>query len=121
MLHSEVGKGTTVEVYLPTAAEAGDIALSKPIPTEQKEQSKVIFLVEDAPGLRDIMRETRESGGYTVLAAESDAEAVHLAKQHLGPIDLLLTDATMPRMNGPVLARAITTTHQSAVHLGLHQ
>lgn len=48
-----------------------------------------------------------ESQGYTVLAASTPGEAIHLAKEHPGRIDLLLTDVTdvvMPEMNGRDLA-----------------
>lgn len=47
--------------------------------------------------------------GYTVLATSSPSEAIALAAQHQGDIDLLLTDVVMPEMNGRELASALLT------------
>ncbi|MDO9264159.1 MAG: response regulator, partial [Desulfosalsimonadaceae bacterium] len=45
--------------------------------------------------------------GYRVLAANSPGEAMGLAEQHAGGIDMLMTDVIMPEMNGRELAQRI--------------
>ena len=45
--------------------------------------------------------------GYQVLAAGDGAQALQLARQHTGPIHLLLTDVVMPGINGRVLAERL--------------
>ena len=59
-----------------------------------------MLLVEDEPALLQIVRETLESLGYTVLAASSPGDAVLLCETHPGEIQVLLTDVVMPTMNG---------------------
>ncbi|MGA2902600.1 MAG: response regulator [Candidatus Korobacteraceae bacterium] len=65
----------------------------------------VILLVEDESMVREVTREVLRHAGYKVLESSSAKEALHLARQHPGRIDLLLTDVVMPGMNGDALAR----------------
>jgi two-component system cell cycle sensor histidine kinase/response regulator CckA len=51
-----------------------------------------------------VAREFLESGGYTVIEAQDGKEALRLATEHHGKIDLLITDMVMPGMRGPELA-----------------
>jgi CheY-like chemotaxis protein len=46
--------------------------------------------------------------GYSVLAAPAPGEAIRLAQNHAGPIDLLMSDVVMPEMNGRDLAQTVT-------------
>jgi len=48
-----------------------------------------------------------ERGGYTVLEANGGSQATEIARQHKGPIDLLLTDMMMPGMNGRAVAEKL--------------
>ena len=70
---------------------------------------QTILAVEDEEGLRDLIKEILELEGYTVLTAAHGAEALAVAREHPGGIDLLLTDVVMPRMNGPELAEKLVT------------
>src|ERR1700727_1929870 len=45
--------------------------------------------------------------GYTVVTASSGAEAIEIASSHVGPIDLVLTDVIMPKMQGPTVAKEV--------------
>lgn len=48
---------------------------------------------------------------YSVIAASTPNEAIRLAREHAGPIDLLLTDVVMPEMNGRQLAKLRSSLH----------
>ena len=67
-----------------------------------------ILVVEDELALLNLCRETLEDLGYTVLAANSPVEAVGLAKEYSGAIQLLMTDVVMPEMNGRDLANKLS-------------
>ena len=104
---SELGKGTTFTVYLPRVDEPVDAtALGMPA-AEVTRGSETILLVEDDRALRDLVRGVLQEAGYTVLPATNGADALRVAEQHEGTIDLLLTDVIMPQMNGPDLAQAL--------------
>jgi CheY-like chemotaxis protein len=63
-----------------------------------------ILLVEDESQLRDVIAEFLHSGGYRVIAAESEEEALAKAAEHVGEINLLLTDVVLRGRNGKQLA-----------------
>ena len=61
-------------------------------------------MVEDEPALREPVCRLLEGAGYRVLVSKDVDEAIQIAMQHKGPLDLLLTDVVMPNMSGPQLA-----------------
>jgi two-component system cell cycle sensor histidine kinase/response regulator CckA len=63
-----------------------------------------ILVAEDEPDLRFYIQELLEHGGYQVLTAGNGKEALVLAEEHGGAIDLLLTDVVMPQMGGDELS-----------------
>ncbi len=106
-VYSEPGHGTTFKIYLPQHAE-------KTAPkTEQKQAAppeanrQVILLVEDESAILKMTTLMLEGLGYTVIAASTPGEAIRLAREYEGQIDLLITDVIMPEMNGRDLARNI--------------
>ena len=69
--------------------------------------TETILVAEDEDGVRSLTREVLEKYGYRVLEAANGEEALIVADQHQGPLDLLLSDVVMPRMGGPELAQAL--------------
>jgi CheY-like chemotaxis protein len=72
---------------------------------------ETILLVEDETIVQDVASKILAAQGYTVLQAKSGKAALELCAQHLGRIDLLLTDVVMPQMSGEELARQVTEIH----------
>ena len=105
---SQLGHGSTFEVYLPIVQER--LYDEKPnIAAESAAGgSETILLVEDEEALRELTRDVLLGSGYRLLEAESPEKAIDIARQYAGPIHLLLTDVIMPGMNGQALAQKLT-------------
>ncbi len=103
-VYSEPGHGTAFKIYLPMVGGAAE----NPRCAERNEKpvhgSETILVVEDDDSLREVTSEFLQGSGYVVIAAESPEQALLLAEGHNGPIDFLLTDVVMPKMNGRELA-----------------
>jgi DNA-binding response OmpR family regulator len=69
--------------------------------------TETILLVEDEEALRQLIRDMLERSAYTVLEAADGPRALEICREHKAPIDLLLTDVVMPKMNGHALARQV--------------
>jgi two-component system cell cycle sensor histidine kinase/response regulator CckA len=59
--------------------------------------------------LLQVNRRSLEEVNYTILAAGTPAEAVHIAESHPGPIHLMVTDVILPGISGPRLAFRLST------------
>jgi PAS domain S-box-containing protein len=106
-LSSTPGVGTTFTIYLPR--HAGKVEQARPAPEDAALTvgTETILLVEDEPSILRLTARLLESLKYRVLAANSPGEAIRLAKQYGGRIDLVITDVVMPEMNGRTLAKAL--------------
>ena len=71
--------------------------------------AEVVLLVEDDDAVRALAFEVLSELGYDVLAASDGFEALRLQARQHRPIQLLITDVVMPRMNGPDLAKRLLT------------
>lgn len=76
-------------------------------PNDSPHPAPIILLVEDDDAVRGLLQHILGREGFTVLTAGDGPSALALAQTHSGKIDLLLTDISMPRMNGRELADRI--------------
>jgi len=111
-VNSEVGRGTTFHVFLPPATTAAEISTE----TEAHEAEVVhrpatVLLVEDEEMIREMAHGALARCGHTVFTAKDGEEALARAAQHDAPIDLLITDVVIPKLDGPQLAEKLSATH----------
>jgi CheY-like chemotaxis protein len=105
-IYSEVGRGSTVKLYLPRhlAGGAADESQAKHQPEIQGGRpEELILVVEDEPGVRYVAAEALKELGYSVIEAEDGPSALRLLEQH-PDVQLLFTDVVMPGMTGRELA-----------------
>lgn len=110
-VYSEVGKGTSFKIYLPRVDQAEDKGSAALPFAEAPRGTETILLAEDEQDVREVAREFLESGGYTVIESHNGADALRLAAEHKGSIDLLVTDMVMPGMTGKELAGRLQHQH----------
>jgi two-component system, cell cycle sensor histidine kinase and response regulator CckA len=104
---SALGAGSTFSVYLP-AVDAQAAAEEEPTRDEGTlTGAETVLLVEDDAGVRALAQLVLSRYGYTVLTAGDGSEALSVAADHAGGIDVLVTDVVMPRMKGPELAEEV--------------
>ncbi len=105
---SEPGKGTTFNVYLPS------MELSSEARKEQEDEvsmptgkGETILVIDDEAAILTIAMQTLQAFGYSVLTASDGAEAVAIYAQHRHKIDIVLTDMSMPVMDGAATINAM--------------
>jgi signal transduction histidine kinase/HAMP domain-containing protein len=107
-VNSELGKGTTFQVFFPASLEpvgAKPEASIAAAAAQVRGGQETILLVEDEPVLRDLAHLILTEHGYRVLQADNGVEALNVWKRERENIDLLLTDFVMPEgMSGKELA-----------------
>jgi signal transduction histidine kinase len=110
---TELGRGTAFRIYLPCVDEP----LDKAVPAASAvlhtvEGFETVLLVDDDPGIRELVRRALKDHGYDVLTAPDGVEALAIADAHAGSLHMLITDLVMPRMGGAELAAHLTAARR---------
>ncbi|MFN3433567.1 MAG: ATP-binding protein [Sphingomonas sp.] len=112
-VHSVVGVGTSVTLYLPVAETANAAADDRMAIATHEGRGEVVLLVEDDASVRLLVREVLQELGYAALEAE-DADAALPIIRSDRRIDLLISDVGLPGMNGRQLAE-LARRHRPAL------
>ncbi len=108
-VESEVGVGSTFEVFLPRA-ETGAAMAAAELPVDlPRGNGELLLVADDEVAMRDLMQSELQSFGYRVLIAADGAEAVALFKQHSREVKLLITDNAMPVLSGREAVEQVRT------------
>ncbi|MEQ1783140.1 MAG: ATP-binding protein [Hyphomonadaceae bacterium] len=104
-IYSELGKGTTIKIYLPryTGDKKPASAVEPHTLVPRGSVGEIVLVVEDEKRLRELTVAGLRELGYTIIHAEDGASALLKIDQH-PEIDCLFTDIIMPGMSGRQLA-----------------
>jgi PAS domain S-box-containing protein len=110
-IYSELGKGTTMCLYLPRfAGEAGDTDAPEMPPSADPGHGETVLVIDDEPTVRMLMVEVLEEAGYIALEAGDGPTGLKILRSD-ARIDLLVTDVGLPGgMNGRQVADAARMT-----------
>jgi two-component system, cell cycle sensor histidine kinase and response regulator CckA len=103
---SEPDQGASFNIYLPRVFQPAD-ALKRQAAEEPLQGSQTILVVEDEPGVLNLVVHTLRKRGFSVLETTDPEQGVTLFQEHQEEIDMLLTDVVMPFMSGPALAELL--------------
>jgi two-component system cell cycle sensor histidine kinase/response regulator CckA len=110
-VESEPGQGACFRIFLPihvpAVTAAPPVEPVKPVRAPARDLSGVgrILFVEDEDAVRGVAARLLRARGYEVIEASDGEEALELAIEHAGTIDLLISDVIMPGMDGPTLLK----------------
>ncbi len=107
-VESEVGKGTTFYIYFPLLTEAVQEKRENGVKKKGTEEGhgRILF-VDDDYTILSMGRELLESYGYQVVTATNGRRAIETFQQNPSGFDALVTDYSMPEMNGHELIREV--------------
>jgi signal transduction histidine kinase len=110
-VYSELGKGSTFRVFLPKCEAEPSVPTVEQVGDALSGGTETILLVEDEKSIRITTELFLKGLGYQVIGAHLPSEALRLAREHEGMIDLLITDIVMPEMSGRDLAEELARIH----------
>jgi CheY-like chemotaxis protein len=108
VLKSELGRGTTAEIWLPCSTKTIEKSEEPEAPKPTSVRPLVVLLVDDDSLVLDSATAMLEDLGHRVLAAATANEALRLAGEFAN-IDLVISDHAMPKVTGAQLAQTLRT------------
>ncbi|MDB4873951.1 MAG: Blue-light-activated protein [Gemmatimonadetes bacterium] len=101
---SNLGEGTTFTIHLPVAKDASDAAARGSGSTPRSSTGNTILIAEDNEGVRALTVRLLLDAGYKVFEGCDGVDALDTLRGLPEPVDMLISDVMMPRMNGGELA-----------------
>ncbi|HYE31019.1 MAG TPA: response regulator [Methylomirabilota bacterium] len=107
VIESAEDQGTTVTMWMPPENGAGLGARPSSSARQKDKLEGKILLVEDDPLVREVIKTSLQKTRRDVLVGSDGAEGLKLFNRHAGQVRLVITDVTMPKMNGVELFQAV--------------
>jgi len=105
-VESEPGKGSSFDIWLPVLQQAAD-AYTEESRQRPSASPAHLLLVDDELQIVRMLQESLENYGYTITVRTGGIEALELFRNEPLRFDAVVTDMTMPGLNGVELAREI--------------
>ncbi|MBL4818442.1 MAG: response regulator [Deltaproteobacteria bacterium] len=111
---SKAGSGTTFQVCFDTSMPTESSQQGNPMTEIEKvtslpQEAQTVLIVEDEDIVRQVASDIIRGGGFEVLEASNAASAIKLCEEAPKPVNLVLTDLVMPKMNGPELIKQLSS------------
>jgi len=111
-VESEEGKGTCFTLYFPLLADPASLESDAPVPAAASSGHGHVLFVDDDDQVRVMGREILESYGYTVVTANNGRQGLDEFRQDAERFDVIVTDYSMPDMNGHDLIKQVLNLRQ---------
>jgi two-component system, cell cycle sensor histidine kinase and response regulator CckA len=105
-VQSEIGEGTTFHIYL-RAGQPEDVAENAQQKQFEDGEHRRILLVDDESAILEMTRLVLENSNYEVIVASEGVQALRTMLAEPERWDLLITDVSMPIMDGPALVKEV--------------
>jgi nitrogen-specific signal transduction histidine kinase/ActR/RegA family two-component response regulator len=113
-VYSELGHGTTFNVYFPASTSgAGALEASSSVDQLPRGNGELVLVVDDEPSVLTITNRTLQRFGYKTVTASDGADAVAIYAQRKGEIAIVVADMMMPVMDGAAMIKALTYMNPS--------
>jgi CheY-like chemotaxis protein len=106
-VQSEVGKGATFAIFLPSLSTGALLPDSQEDPSGPVGQGQLILVVDDECAIRNVTESVLARNGYRTLAAADGAQAITIFAAQFDRIDAVFTDVLMPEVDGLALCRVL--------------
>ncbi|MBI5557342.1 MAG: response regulator [Deltaproteobacteria bacterium] len=106
-VNSGPGRGTSFKIFFPVTER---FRAYPPVRLQQDDMppgNATILVVDDSASVRQVISDTLQPLGYKIFEAANGKQALELCSRLEEPVNLLLTDVIMPKMNGPELAQRL--------------
>jgi len=116
-VHSELGEGSSFNVYFPHFVATAEHRMPEIEAGEVPRGTETVLLVEDDANVRSLATRVLTGYGYKVLVASGGVEALAMALDPSTVIDVVLTDVVMPGINGRELLEQIVAARPGLASL----
>jgi two-component system NtrC family sensor kinase len=106
-VHSEMGKGTVFEIFLPAISSDVPVATCEETAAGPAGRGELILVVDDEIDIRGVTQTVLVQNGYRTLSAADGAEAISIFASQIDNIDAVFTDVMMPLVDGIALCRVL--------------
>lgn len=106
-VYSQLGQGTTVQVFLPRHVDNEDLSSLKVSAIKLPKRGQTVLIVENKLAIQKPVEIMLQILGFKTLVADSPSDAIRLATKHGSEIHVLLADIIMKEMSGRELAEKL--------------
>ncbi len=111
VVQSEVGAGTSFQIFLPVTAKPAEVRSDAPHLQVRAGAGELVLVVDDEAFILEAAQATLEDAGYRVLTAASGQDALDVCAAHPGEVAAVITDLVMPEMSGLATIRALRSAY----------